>query len=130
MDISLFLAQAFGLYFVIVGVAMLLQTSLMSDLINKFTSDRSSIVMGGFISLLIGVPLILVHNIWDGSWTVVVTVLVWITFIKGLVRVFLPDMVLEWSHSLKENQSLMKLLLLAMVVLGIYLIFVGFGVNL
>ena len=129
MDTSLFLAQAFGLYFTIAGAALLLQPVLLRSLTNKFAADRESIVFGGFLTLLVGIPLVLIHNVWDGSWAVIITVIVWIIFIKGAVRMLLPDMVLDWSRSLMNKHSLLQLAVLAMVVLGIYLLFIGFNVT-
>lgn len=128
MDLSLFLAQAFGLYFVIAGAAMLLQPRLVQSIIG-YMSDRERVAMSGFLILIIGVPLILIHNVWDGSWAVLITVIAWITFVKGLVRVLLPDTVLSWTTSLGNQPRLMKLLVLLSLLVGLYLLYVGFEIG-
>lgn len=128
MDLSIFLAQAFGLYFVIAGVAMLLRPELVPIIIGYFSS-KERIAVSGFMILLLGAPLVLLHNVWEGSWEVLVTIIVWITFIKGLVRVLMPDAVLRWTNSLGSQQKLLKLLIIGCLLVGLYLLYVGFGIG-
>jgi hypothetical protein len=127
MDISMFLAQAFGLYLLIAGVALLMNPELVKELFKRFTGDSGDIAMGGFIILLLGIPLVLLHSIWDGTWHVVVSVLVWLMFLKGAVRVLAPRAVMTWTESLSKQEGVMRILLLVMVVLGLFLLYVGFN---
>lgn len=127
MDISIFLAQAFGLYLLIGGIALLMNQELTNALIKKFSSHADDVAMGGFLALIIGIPLVLIHNVWDGSWRVLVTILVWLTFLKGVVRVLAPRAVTVWSQSLAKQPGLLRMLLLSMVILGVILAAFGFG---
>lgn len=128
MDISIFLAQAFGLYFLIGGVALLMNQELTNGLIKKFSSHADDVAMGGFIALIIGIPLVLVHNVWEGTWQIVVTIIAWLTFLKGVVRVFAPRAVTVWSQSLGKQPGVLRIMLLLMIVVGVYLTSVGFGI--
>ena len=130
MDISIFLAQVFGLYFVIVGSAMFLHPYMTKKMIIMGSSDRSIIFVTGMISLLVGIPLVLLHNIWDGSWRVVVTIVVWLVLIKGIVRVFAPDTVFSWALMFLEKPRLLRGFIVLLIILGLYLMYVGFGVSL
>ena len=128
MDISVFLAQAFGLYFVIAGLALLLQPQAVRELIRTFSGSPANIMMGGFVSLLVGVPLVLIHNIWDGApWQTLITIMAWLALLKGVVRIFMPDIVIRLSLGLGRNEALTKLLLVIMVLIGIYLTYIGFS---
>ena len=42
-------------------------------------------MMGGFVAMIIGIPLVLIHNLWGSTLEVTVSILVWITFFKGVV---------------------------------------------
>ena len=44
-------------------------------------------VLLGFISLLVGLPIIILHNLWGGPWEIVVTLMGWLTTLKGFVRI-------------------------------------------
>ena len=36
--------------------------------------------------MLVGLPIIILHNIWVGPWEIVVTLMGWLTVLKGVVR--------------------------------------------
>ena len=36
--------------------------------------------------MLLGLPIIILHNIWVGPWEIVVTLMGWLTVLKGVVR--------------------------------------------
>lgn len=126
MDISLFLAQAFGLYFVLAGTAVLIRPASMLNLTQLFT-NRNVTFLSGFLSLLVGIPLVLLHTVWDGSWRVIITILAWLALGKGLVRIFFPGPVANWIGALVTYPLVARYLLWIVVILGIYLIYLGFG---
>lgn len=126
MDISIFLAQAFGIYFVLAGLAMLIRPKAVEELVKTFSVPQT-IFLSGFISLLLGIPLVLIHNIWDGSWRVIITVLVWLALFKGVVRIFLPETVIAWGQGFYNNSGLLKFTLWVVVALGLYLINISFN---
>tara|TARA_B100000745_G_C20139723_1_gene390723 strand:+ start:135 stop:524 length:390 start_codon:yes stop_codon:yes gene_type:complete len=129
MDLSLFLAQVFGIYFVIGGIGLILKPKTLPKFIQRFSSNRVDVMMGGFLALLIGAPLVLLHNIWDGAvYQTVVTVLVWLTFLKGAARILMPDAVVTLAQKMEHKPNLVNAMLWLMVVLGGYLLYVGFGI--
>jgi len=127
MDVTIFLAQAFGLFFLIGGIGLILKQSSLKNFISRFSSDRSTVMIGGFVSLILGIPLVLIHNVWGTSLEIIVSILVWATFLKGVVRVWMPDMIVLMSESFSENIGMLKIMLWIMVALGGYLTYVGFG---
>lgn len=126
MDISLFLAQAFGLFLLIGGAGMLLHPRATQDLVRTLSTDRTTVFFGGFITLLIGAPLVAVHNIWEGTWEVLVTLLVWVTFLKGVMRILLPDVIVGWSTLIARRPNVLRGALALTTLIGAYLCYVGF----
>ena len=127
MDISLFLAQAFGIFFVVGGLGLVMKQDVITKFFTRYTSNRADVMIGGFVALLVGTPLILIHNVWEGTWEVVVTVIVWVTFLKGVIRILAPDYVVALAHKMQHQEGLVKSMLWLMVALGGYLMYVGFG---
>jgi hypothetical protein len=125
MDISLFLAQVFGLYFVIVGVLILIRPTATRQLL-KSLSSRNATYCIGFITLLAGVPLVLLHNVWDGSWRVIITLLVWITLFKGIARIYVPELIERFSEILISRPVMFRHMLWLVVLAGMYLMYLGF----
>lgn len=128
MDISLFLAQVFGLYFILAGVAILIRPTAVMELM-QVMANRNATFLSGFIALLVGVPLVLLHNIWDGSWRVVITVLVWLTLFKGILRIFVPDLIASWADTLISYPSVVRHLVWVLIILGMYLVYLGFELQ-
>jgi len=128
MDTSIFLAQAIGLYFVIAGIAMLVRPRAVHGLIKTLAGNRDVIFATGFIALLIGVPLVLVHNVWDGTWRVIITLLVWLTLIKGVARLFVPNQVVDFAAWIAKRPMLLRAAIWIMVIIGLYLVYIGFGI--
>ena len=126
MDISLFLAQTFGLYFILAGVAILIRPTSTVELMQLFATKKATF-FSGFIALLVGVPLVLLHNIWDGSWRVLITILVWLTLFKGVVRIYLPDLVASWADTLTSYPRMVRHMVWLLIFLGVYLVSIGFG---
>lgn len=75
---------------------------------------------------MLGIPLILIHNIWDGSWRVIITIIVWLVLLKGIARVFFPERAVGKVRSLVENTVIVKALIWAMIIIGFYLLYIGF----
>lgn len=125
MDISLFLAQVFGLYFILAGITVLLRPAATVELIQTFT-NRNVTFISGFVVLMVGVPLVLLHTVWDGSWRVLVTVLVWAILIKGLARIFAPDLVVSGVDLLLAYPRIVRHMVWVFILLGLYLLYLGF----
>ncbi|MDP6659898.1 MAG: hypothetical protein QF679_02760, partial [Candidatus Pacebacteria bacterium] len=84
MDLSIFYAQLFGLYFLIVGVLVIAKHKVLPELARSFAQKTAILYFAGTFTLLLGLALVLSHNIWEYSWKGVITVIVWLTLIKGI----------------------------------------------
>ena len=126
MDISLFLAQVFGLYFIFAGVTILIRPTAVTELMEAF-SNRGHLFIAGFMSLIIGIPLVLLHNIWDGTWRVIITVLVWLTLFKGISLIYVPDTVSGWMAVFSKHANLTRHSVWILIIFGIYLMSLGFS---
>jgi len=90
--------------------------------------DPSMMFILGVITLAAGLAMVLGHNIWSGAALVVIVTLVgWITLIKGLLFLFLPpEMEAGLFLGQLHYQELFYLYGAISLVLGIYLTYGGF----
>ena len=65
------------------GLVMILSKSSRDEII--ITTNNHSVLIG-LICLLVGLPIIILHNIWEDPWGIVVTLMGWLTVIKGVVK--------------------------------------------
>ena len=84
MELSVFLAKVLGLYLVIVAPAALLNRRHFPRLIKEFSDSLAMVVLSGFVALVLGLLLVVSHNVWTTDWRVIITLLGWLTLIKVL----------------------------------------------
>ncbi len=125
MSISIFLAQAFCIYLVIVSVAMLLRKKQMRKVIGEFSKNSALILVSSIYTLILGILLILFHNVWEADWRVIITFLAWLTFLKGMAYLFNPECILKLSDHYKKDNFYNTVSALTLII-GLYLGYYGF----
>ena len=125
MELSLFLAKLIGLYLVIVCLAVLYNRDLVASLVREMGSNTFVLIFSGTIHLVLGLLVVLSHNIWSADWRGLITLIGWITLVKGMLRLFFPQKVQRWAaHFVAGNKHL--IIDVIFLVIGIYLTFIGF----
>lgn len=90
MDSVEFLEQAAGIIYLVIGLSVIFQGKrLWIPMIDTMEKSGTAILFGSY-SLLIGIPYILYHNIWDSGFSILVTIFGWGAFIKGIVYLIYP----------------------------------------
>ena len=125
MGVSIFLAQAMSLYLIITAIAMLFKKQRFHQVIRELVESPASLFIVAIMTLILGIILILVHNIWVADWHLIVTLLAWLTFIAGLVRTFLPEMIIKAASKIEHNGFYYTIAIVSLVI-GLYLAYMGF----
>jgi hypothetical protein len=125
MVTSVFLAKVMGVIFTIAGLSIFLNMKCLDECWSGFMKNKSLMHLVGFLSLLLGLLVVLSHNMWEGSWVLVVTVVGWFTFLKGVLVMLFPSAVEGFAESLMKR-SAYPLYALVAVVVGVYLGYFGF----
>lgn len=90
MEPTLFLAKVFGLYFLVVGLSMALRRKELGPLFAAFAEDRPLVYLTSVVALILGLLLVVSHNVWTGGWPLLVTLLSWLVVIKAALYLLLP----------------------------------------
>ncbi len=128
MDVSVFLAKVFGLYLVIISIAMIKNAKALRSIMreNNTTSFKFN---GGAIALLIGILLLVSHNIWEPSWKIIITIFGWMAFIKGLFLLMFPKSAFKFYNNLLKNTVAYYTADVITLIAGLYLCYIGFMAN-
>jgi hypothetical protein len=121
MDVSIFLARFLGSFFVIFGMLFIITRQLGKTI--EMTDDKSFVISTGYITLLMGLVTVILHNVWVADWRVVVTLLGWFTLIKGIMKIGFPEKIHEQAQRFKKKQAISTVVL---TVLGAWLIWMSF----
>ncbi|MCH7529605.1 hypothetical protein IIB50_00610 [Patescibacteria group bacterium] len=126
MELTLFLAQLFGLYFIIMGSALLIKRKTLVFVINDLFKYSGFVFFTGIIILIMGLLLVLSHNVWEPGLAWIITLLAWVTLVKGMLYIFLPQAVLAKIGKRFSKNGWYPLAGIIAIAMGIYFISQGF----
>jgi len=124
---TIFLSKLLGLYSVLVGLAMLAHRQASIETIKALVHNAPVMYVAGVMALAAGLAMVLGHNVWHGGvLPVVVTLVGWLSLIKGLLILFLSAQ-LAGGCLLGGHYELHFYLNAAIaIILGAYLTYAGF----
>jgi len=102
MEITLFLAKFWGSLFMILG-GLSIGAKFLGRII-EYTENKTVTISTGYITLLLGLVTVVLHNIWVNDWRVAITVLGWITLLKGIEKIGFPERVNKKAQMFKGDQ--------------------------
>ena len=122
--LTVFLARFIGLFTVLLIAALLLRGSAT---VQSAIADKPLMFTYAIISLAIGLAMMLGHNIWSGgALPVVVTLVGWLIFAKGLLLLFLaPEALIQLFERMQYGQHI-YLYVAPSLAIGLYLTWAGF----
>ncbi len=124
MEISIFFAQLWGSFFVIFGLLFIITGQLGKTI--EMTDDKAFVISTGYITLLMGLVTVILHNVWVADWRVVITVLGWSTLIKGIMKVGFPEQIHKQAQRFKKKQILSAIFI---ILLGAWLLWMGLEIS-
>ena len=126
METSLFLAQLIGPVLIVIGVGLLLKQTEFREMATDFLSSRALIFVSGLLTLVVGLAIVLTHNVWEFNWPVIITILGWLSVFGGVFRILFPDSVQSMGTSMLDKPATMTVSGAIQIVLGLWLSYVGY----
>lgn len=122
-----YLGRLIGLYCVFIALAMLSHKQASVMTMTALIHDAPVLFVVSLVVTVAGLAIILAHNIWSGgALSIVVTLVGWITLIKGMIFLLLPpETSVAYFEALRYGQ-LFYLYMSITLVLGICLTFASF----
>ena len=82
---TIYLAKLLGLYCIIVALAMSANKQQALKTVNEWVRSPPLMMLTSVITIALGLALVIGHNVWrGGALPITVTVVGWLTLIKGL----------------------------------------------
>lgn len=85
------------------------------------------ILFGGFINLVFGSLIIISHNIWVSDWRVMITIIGWLLFIRGIVWLAIPSVMVRWVGKMTGSFKPFYIATIVGFIIGIILCYYGFN---
>ena len=125
---TVFLSKLIGLYCILVTLPMAINKEANLRMVTALVNDAPVVYFFGVTVVAAGLAMILSHNVWSGgALPVVVTLVGWLTLLKGLLFLFLPPPAAAgisiWGNAYQQYYYLGVAITL---ILGAYLTYEGF----
>jgi len=124
MELSNYLAEIWGISLVVISLAFLIKEKHLKRLFAAIETE-DNLFSWGVISLVIGLSMVLTHNVWVENWRVVITIFGWLSLLKGLFLLFSPEFMKGLAKKI-ESSPIMPFALLISVFVGLTLTYFGF----
>ena len=126
MELSLFLAKAIGICFLIFSCSLIIAKSNYQAMLKDLINHPASIVLGGTINLIIGILIVVSHNRWESDWTVLITLVGWLILIRGILWTTFPGILLRNLAKLSVSYKPIYISSIIIFLLGMTLCYFGF----
>lgn len=120
MEISFFFAKFWGSLFMILGLLSLGARFL--GRVIEMTEERAITVSTGYITMLLGLVTVILHNVWVTDWRLAITVLGWSTLLKGILKMGFPGHINKQAQAFKGQETLSSLVIF---LLGAWFFWMG-----
>jgi len=122
MNTSIVLAQIWGFACVILGLSMFLNRKWTAIAIEEMTQNQGVIWLAGLFTLVLGLIMIALNNIWTSGLPLFVTILGWLTLIKGISILIFPTLAVSYYKKLNIG-NIFSWGGFFMIILGLFLLF-------
>ena len=126
MDRSLFLARLMGPTFVAIALGILINLGMYESMIVEALHTGVLFYLSGLLSLLAGLAIVNLHNMWCADWRVIITILGWLMTIGGIIRIAVPQIAVTIGANIYGGRASTIVAALIIGTLGAFLSFKGY----
>jgi hypothetical protein len=128
--LTLYLGRFFGLFVLLTCAALAARPKAAIAAMNDMVESPGLMLVTGIVTLAAGVACVLGHQIWTGgSLPIAVTVLGWVTLLKGLAILALPPGALKTAYAALHYPQRFGLVMALGALFGAALTFVAFRAS-
>ena len=126
METSYLLARIIGPYMLIAAIAIYANRDIFDRLIDDIEDQPLLLMSMGAFTLILGLLMLQFHNVWSLDWRVLVTLIGWITLIKGALVIIAPQSFIKIAKHYKSNDTLLNIQAVIAVFFGIFMSYMGY----
>jgi len=121
------LARIFGLYMLAAGIGLVINRDAFVNIIAELRQHAFVLLMAGGMTFAVGAIILSIHEDWSNWLAIVVTLIGWLTLIKGLILLAVPKLSLSVGDKFAQSPSMVMVWGIVVAALGAALFFAGFA---
>lgn len=103
MELSLLIAKEIAIIYIVAGLAIIIGQLNFQNIAEDLAKSPSLTLVTGLIGLIVGVILVMYHNIWVWQWTVLITIVSWLFLLGGIILIIYPKILLTMGKFYKNS---------------------------
>jgi len=119
MDNSMFLAKFWGWYLIIFFLILSLNPKRIRQIFVDLR-DEKFLIVTSFMAIIIGLLNIILHNIWEPNYKLVITLMGWMSLFIGLALFIFPKPTVAWLKI--TNIKFVQVIYTLLFLVGLYLL--------
>ena len=116
MDFSPVIAEALGIFFVVMGAAMVVNGKETAAIVEEAAQNKSYLWMWGFLALATGVVMVSLNNVWTSGLPLIITILGWLALVKGAFILIFPGVIARLYRKVGHSGLIVFVGVVALVV--------------
>jgi hypothetical protein len=120
-------ARVIGPYLLIVTVTAILRASDMRTLLSEFGANSVWPFVTGAFVLPSGLVVVALHQSWRGAAAILVSLLGWLTTLKGFFLLAIPQTYISWADTALDEMAWWRVAFVVLALAGLYLTYAGWA---
>lgn len=126
-SMTILIAQYVGPAIFAVGLGIFLSKNYYTQVYRNLESETLAVLMGGLVTLVAGIAIVLNHNDWTSFNAGLITFLGWACVVKGLALIIMPNTVDAIGNKMADS-TLFPFLALTATAVGGYVTYFAYFV--
>ena len=126
MDTSVLIAKFMGPVMLVAGLSLLVNGNNLDAVFEDFLNSPGLIYVAGVLALLMGLTVVIFHNIWSADWRGFITLFGWISIFAGIFRMSFPGAVKSMGRWIIANRAFITVSATLNLLIGAYLTYKGY----
>ncbi len=104
--VSILLARIIAPASLILAFALLVNSKMIRTAFDEFQNGQHKmlVLLTGCAHMLLGLVLIEIHNVWIFSWPLIITIIGWLLFLRGVFLLVIPNTVMSMAKILHQRK--------------------------
>ncbi|MBN2478693.1 MAG: hypothetical protein JXA94_00530 [Parachlamydiales bacterium] len=124
--LSLYLSKLIGLAFIIIGIALFAKPHDFQNTVKDVAKSNAIMTLISVCPLVVGLAIVIGHNIWVSHWIVLITIIGWLILVCGVIRLFFHKEIMEKMAKIATKKHYFVWVGIALFLVGCYLAGKGF----
>ena len=124
---TIILAKIMGPVIVAAGIGFLLHPKFYAKMVKDFEEHEGFTYFAGMLTMILGLIVVLNHNIWEFSAAGLITFFGWSSLVKGTIFLIAPNLLFSTAHMFYKNKTVMNVAMVLVLVIGAFLCKSYFG---